>query len=250
MIEREGHFVWYDLMTSDVPGATAFYGDVVGWTTRAFEASGGAYAIWTAGQAPVGGVTALRDGTSHWMGHVVVADVDKAAPKAASLGATIRVPPQDIPTVGRFSVVADLCGGAEVSLFTPSAPLMPPAADGTHGHVCWRELMVTDPAGALRFYGELLGWQQLDALDMGDMGTYVIYGRDGQAMGGIMTKPDGYPRPPHFFYYVQVDDLDGAVARTTRAGGQIMNGPMEIPGGNRIVQAIDPQGATFALHGK
>lgn len=255
MSAREGHFVWYDLITADVNGAKRFYADVVGWATRPFEASNGTYAIWTMADRPLGGVTALPDdakragATSHWMAHVVVADVDAATRTATALGATVQGAPHDIPGVGRFSVVADP-QGAEIALFTPNGPLMPPPPEGTPGHVVWHELLTTDQAAALRFYGDLFGWSQVDALDMGPMGTYVMYGKDGQAMGGIMTKPDGYPFPPHFLYYVHVDDLDAATARTQAAGGQVLNGPMEIPGGNRIVQGIDPQGATFALHGK
>jgi hypothetical protein len=48
--------------------------------------------------------------------------------------------------------------------------------------------------------------------------------------------------------YVQVADLDAAIARATSKGARVMNGPMEVPGGARIAQLTDPQGAAFALH--
>lgn len=31
----KGHFVWYEHLTRDVQAAIAFYGEVVGWKTRA-----------------------------------------------------------------------------------------------------------------------------------------------------------------------------------------------------------------------
>ena len=77
-----------------------------------------------------------------------------------------------------------------------------------------------------------------------------MYGKDGRTLGGMATKPKNYPAPPHWVYYVKVDDLDGALARVKKDGGTVMNGPMEVPGGDRIAQCLDPQGAEFALHGK
>ena len=56
------------------------------------------------------------------------------------------------------------------------------------------------------------------------------------------------PMPPSWMYYVHVDDLDAAVARAKSKGGKVLNGPMDVPGGDRIAQLSDPQGAMFALH--
>jgi predicted enzyme related to lactoylglutathione lyase len=46
---------------------------------------------------------------------------------------------------------------------------------------------------------------------------------------------------------VTVADLDGALERAKTRGARVLNGPMEVPGGKRIVQLLDPQGAAFAL---
>jgi predicted enzyme related to lactoylglutathione lyase len=82
------------------------------------------------------------------------------------------------------------------------------------------------------------------------MGKYVLYGRKGHAqqLGGMMTKPAGTPMPTAFLYYVEVDDLKGALARAEKMGAKVLNGPMPVPGGAHIVQLMDPQGAAFALH--
>jgi predicted enzyme related to lactoylglutathione lyase len=50
-------------------------------------------------------------------------------------------------------------------------------------------------------------------------------------------------------YYIGVDDIDRAAAATTAGGGRILQGPMEIPGGEFSLNAIDPQGASFGLVG-
>jgi predicted enzyme related to lactoylglutathione lyase len=56
--------------------------------------------------------------------------------------------------------------------------------------------------------------------------------------------------PHHFWlYYFNIDDIDAAAARVRSAGGQVMMGPHEVPGGAWILQATDPQGGMFALTG-
>ena len=50
--------------------------------------------------------------------------------------------------------------------------------------------------------------------------------------------------------YFRVPDVDSAAERIKANGGTIINGPMEVPGGERVVIATDPQGAAFGLHSK
>src|SRR5207247_1974420 len=156
-------------------------------------------------------------------------------------------PPQDIPKVGRFSVIADP-QGAVIALLKGSGPEMPRPAEATNGHFSWHELMAGERETAFRFYSQLFGWQKTDAVPS-PMGTYQMYGKGGRTFGGMATKPKDYPAPPHWLYYVKVDDLDAALARVKKGGGQVMHGPMEVPGGDRVAQCMDPQRAAFALHG-
>ena len=81
---------------------------------------------------------------------------------------------------------------------------------------------------------------------MGDMGVYKIFSIGGRDFGGVMTKPAQMPVPAWTFYF-NVPAIDAGVERVKAGGGQILNGPVEVPGGSWIVQAIDPQGAMFAL---
>ena len=87
-------------------------------------------------------------------------------------------------------------------------------------------------------------------MDMGPMGTYQLFKTgDAHDAGGIMTKMPDAPVPFWHFYF-NVDDIDAAAARITKAGGKILNGPMEVPGPMWVITAFDPQGAIFAVVGK
>jgi predicted enzyme related to lactoylglutathione lyase len=62
-----------------------------------------------------------------------------------------------------------------------------------------------------------------------------------------MTKPPQSPAPPHWHFYINVDAATPAIERIQQAGGQLLQGPHQVPGGGWIVFALDPQGALFAL---
>ena len=86
--------------------------------------------------------------------------------------------------------------------------------------------------------------------DMGPMGVYFIFKRNGRDVGGMFNISKEMPMPPSWLHYVRVDSADTAAERVKANGGQVVNGPMEVPGGDRIAQCVDPQGAAFAVHSK
>ncbi len=120
------------------------------------------------------------------MAHVQVDDVDAASKLATELGGKVCKDPTDIPTVGRFSVLADP-QGVPISVFKPNAPmsLHDPASDG---EFCWNELLTSDSATAFRFHSELFGWKVLQDMDMGPMGTYRIYGVGEQRLHNAVSE--------------------------------------------------------------
>lgn len=247
-----GRICWNELMTTDPKAATAFYKAVVGWGTQAWEGDS-SYLMWTARGTPVGGLMALpedakRMGTPpSWVMYVAVPDVDASVRQAVSLGARAYVQPQDIPTMGRFAVLGDP-QGATFALFSATGEI--PGHDGPAkpGEFSWHELAARDWRAAWGFYEQLFGWVKMDAMDMGPVGTYQMFGRAGQMLGGIYNKPREMPAPPHWLCYALVPSADSAAAVVQRLGGKVMNGPMDIPGGGRIAQCMDPQGAAFAVH--
>ena len=246
-----GQFVWYELLTEDPKTAIAFYADVVGWKTQPFGENGD-YTMWVGSQGPLGGVMKLPEEAKkmgappNWMSHVQVKDVDSTAALAGKLGGRVYKEPTDIPTIGRFAVIADPQGAA-IMIFKPTRA-MELHDQSKQGEFCWRELLTSDSAAASTFYSEIFGWKILQEMDMGPMGIYRIFGLGERRLGGMMTTPKDSPMPPMWLYYTETSDLDAAIGRATQRGAKIMNGPMDVPGGGRIAQLTDPQGAAFALH--
>jgi predicted enzyme related to lactoylglutathione lyase len=255
MSDNHGRFIWYELMTDDVDGAKAFYDDVVGWRHEDMSAGGMSYTIVKANGDGVGGMMPIPADAKamgvppNWSGYICVDDCDAAAQKVKSLGGQVIRAPDDIPDIGRFAVVADP-HGAVFEIMTP-LPMDPPRAHapmGTTGHTSWHELYAGDLDKDFEFYGAMFGWRKDQAMDMGSMGTYQIFANQDGPIGGMMNKPPQAARPG-WLYYFQVGDIDAAVGRVTHDGGQVVSGPMEVPGGSWIIRGVDPQGAMFALVG-
>lgn len=107
---------WAELTTPDPVDATRFYSGLFGWKTKPDSGIESAeYVELINNGVPIGGVMPMRGDMwkgipPHWMIYISVADCDERAAKATSLGATVCVPPTDIPNVGRFSVVTDAQG--------------------------------------------------------------------------------------------------------------------------------------------
>jgi uncharacterized protein len=247
-----GSFVWYDLLTPDPEAAAAFYCEVVGWTSQPFPESGVGYTMFVGGQGPMAGTTKPEQAgvRAQWVANVLVDDVDATAALAAQLGGRVWAPPADYPPVGRLAVVGDP-QGVPINFFKPSQPMELHDA-ARPGEFTWRELMTADHEAALAYYSRLFGWKKLRDFDMGEHGKYLIYGQgqghDDRELGGMFTKARDAPTPAAWIYYIQVAELDAAIARAKSKGGTLMNGPMEVPGGARVAQLTDPQGAVFALH--
>jgi len=251
---EKGYFVWYELMTTDMAAAEAFYRKVVGWDAEdaGMPDVGMAYTLFSAGAGPVAGLMVLPEeakamGTPPcWTGYIGVPNVDEAAKTIVAKGGKVYREPTDIPGIGRFAVVADPYGAA-FCIFTPLpgqdwGPSEPAAA----GYIGWHELYAGDGQKAFDFYCEMFGWESSSDFDMGPMGTYKIFKIGDRDFGGIMTKPAEMPVPAWNFY-INVPAIDAAITRISEGGGAIVNGPMEVPGGSWIVQATDLQGAFFSL---
>ena len=253
MATPKGSFVWYELMTSDTAAATKFYESALGMSGADSGMPGMNYTILSAGGAPVGGVMEIpaeakkMGARPGWMGYIGVADVDAHAAKVKAAGGAIHRPPEDIPGVGRFAVVADPHGAAFMLFKGSTDDAPPPAAPGTPGHVGWHELHAGDGPAAFAFYSGLFGWTKDTAMDMGAMGVYQLFAAGGPAIGGMMTKTPETPAP-NWLYYFNVESVDAAIERVKSGGGQVLNGPMEVPG-SWIAQCMDPQGAMFAVVG-
>ena len=240
-------FIWHDLVTSDVAAAKKFYGDVMGWT---FELQPPNYTITLAGGAGMGGImdipADMKGMPPMWTGYVFTPDVDATCKEVVNLGGKIYRPAWDVPNVGRMSVIGDPAGAALMVMQPFSAEPQKSPAPGTVGTVGWNELYTSDLSVAWDFYSKLFRWTKGTPHDMGPMGIYQLFQIDGKDAGGVMKKMDSMPMSM-WGYYFNVEGMDNAVARVKKAGGKIVNGPMEVPGGQWTVNAQDPQGAFFSL---
>jgi predicted enzyme related to lactoylglutathione lyase len=246
-----GRVLWYELLTADVRAAEAFYTDVVGWTVAPFEGSPEPYDMWMrAGGVAVGGVMKMPQGLNvppHWGMYVGVPRLEDAVARIERLEGGALSPVIDVPSVGRMRTMRDPQGAA-FSVYEPASPPEQPEGDVQLGDVAWHELYTTDAAAAMTFYTELFNWQPTEAIDMGDMGKYHMFGRS-RPLGGMMNKPREMAQvPPHWGFYFHVPDVHAGAERVKANGGRVLNGPMEVPGGDWIVNCMDPQGAAFSLH--
>jgi uncharacterized protein len=253
VVDSHGRFAWYELITTDMEAAKAFYTTVMGWGAWDASVPSTAYTLFIAGKASVGGMMELPEdvrkmgGTPGWVGYVWVNDVDAAADRIERLGGTVHVPPTVVSDISRFSVFSDP-QTARLALLKWQNPGPERSAEpGAPGHVGWHELLAADLEKALAFYSELFGWQKADS-DIGELGTYQLFSAGGQTIGGMVTKSPTMPAP-FWLYYFNVSDIDAAAQRVKAGGGQILDGPHEVAGGSWVVLCTDPQGAIFALEG-
>jgi uncharacterized protein len=244
-------FIWHDLMTPDMQGAQKFYGAVIGWNIVDSGMPDGNYLLCNVGEDGVAGIMGFRpedDGNvpPFWSGYVHTPDVGKAASQAVKLGGKIFKEPQIVPDVVEFAILTDP-SGAMFNIMRPipqgDAAVFAPGTVGTMG---WNELLSGDWKQAWEFYHAMFGWEKHQAIEMGPVGTYQTFGLEGKSFGGMMNKrPD---MPIAFWnYYWTVASCAATVEKLNAAGGKVMFGPMQVPGGSWIVNAMDPQGAAFAF---
>lgn len=263
MTNKHGDFIWYELMTSDADAAGDFYGRVVGWTSTSADQPGMDYRFFSSGDGSdtkdgVGGYMAITSEMAEggarpaWVGYVKVDDVDASAAAITTGGGKVLMPAMDIDGVGRMAMVADPQGapfyimkGASEQTSHSFAALEPKI-----GHCAWNELASSDPEAAKAFYSAQFSWIKDGELDMGPMGKYEFLNASGGrfALGAVMPLMPGMPMPMWTFYF-RMPDIDKAVETITANGGTMLVEPMEIPGGEFSLSAMDPQGAVFGLVG-
>jgi hypothetical protein len=249
-VDVRGRFVWHELMTRDVPEAKKFYSKLIGWKAQAWPLDP-AYTVCHSEQGPTAGIYGIpadmpAEVPAHWLGYIGTRDVDGTAAAAVRAGGSIIKGPEDIPGAGRSAILQDP-QGAEFAILDPenSRPEvkgMPPA-----GSFSWHELATSDAEAAFSFYSDLFGWDVLMRMPLDGGQTYVIFGNHGIQRGGIYNKPADMPAPPNWLHYAQVADVDDGWRIADNGGAKLVAGPMDVPGGSRIVTFFDPTGAAFAV---
>jgi predicted enzyme related to lactoylglutathione lyase len=253
----QGSFIWYELMTTDADAAKRFYDPVVGWSIGADQVAPeiNYRMITRSDDGMAGGLLELTQEMQQggarpmWLGYLHAADVEEIK----SDGGQVMMAPWDQPGVGRLAMVVGP-EGAPFYLMDPIPPEgQPDAVSDVFSvdepqHVRWNELWSSDPAKSIDFYKRRFGWSQEGAMDMGEMGQYQFVQHDGVGIGAVMPAMPDVPQSMWNFY-IGVDDIDRAADAVRTGGGQVVNGPVEIPGGEYALNGVDPQGALFGLVG-
>jgi predicted enzyme related to lactoylglutathione lyase len=251
-----GRFVWHELMTSDPKKAADFYRTVIRWTMEDMDV-GMTYTVFSSKKGQLGGIMGKPAGLpanvpSHWTPYVYVPDLEAASEQAKSLGGSVIMGPQEVPNMGRFSFITDP-QGAVLALWQANAEMNPnditaQETEPRQGDFSWHELMTTDYQAALQFYSAMFGWTAGRGQDMGAMGIYQIYERDGVQLGGMFNRMPEIEAPPSWTLYINVTDVKKTAEAVKANGGQVIHGPVEVPGGSMIANCTDPTGAIFAVH--
>ncbi len=255
MSDRHGMPIWYELMSKDPLVARRFYAAILGWQIDETLPTGSTmdYRMINAGDGLVGGIFKLTDDMCKqgaapcWMMYIGVDDVDACVGATTAAGGSVLMPAFDIPNVGRIAMLSDPQGAPFYVMRGSSDGKSTACNPDSAGHGAWHELHATDGVSATGFYCGQFGWGKSRGVDMGLMGVYQLISIGGRDLGGIMT--DARFVRPVWLVYFRVDGIELAARRIAEAGGQVIHGPMEVPGGGWIVNGLDPEGAMFALTG-
>ena len=235
---------WVDLGSTDVPGATGFYGSLFGWTVDDLGPEAGGYGIFRKNGKQVAGVGPATDpsrGTS-WATYFATDDANDVASKVQANGGQVVMAPMDVMDQGRMAVCTDPTGvffavwqaGKHLGAELVNEP----------GSLTWNELTTTDMAAAKAFYPAVLGVSIRD-VSMGEGMTYTLFEVDNRAVaGGMQVDPAGMPT--QWSVYFAVDDCDAVHAKAVELGATPVMGPEDAPPG-RFAILTDPQGGIFSI---
>jgi predicted enzyme related to lactoylglutathione lyase len=111
----------------------------------------------------------------------------------------------------------------------------------TNGAVTHWQMLSKDPDRTAAFYSALFGWTVSQANGLG----YRTIDTGGGLGGGLWPVPASAPEGVQL--YVQVADIDAALARTVELGGSIVMPKQVLPDGDAMALALDPLGRSFGL---
>jgi uncharacterized protein len=239
---RIGRFGWHDHRSPDPAAATGFYTELLGWGIESFPMGEFEYPMISVNDQSHGGFGPV-DGNepAHWLGSIVVDDLDAAAARVTPAGGTLIVEPSEIQDVGRWAVFADP-QGAVAGLFQSIDE--PPVSEGVF---VWDELGTSDIEAAKRFYADVVGWESSDQ-DMGDGFIYTIFRSNGIDRAGAYQRQPDMPGAPGWLPYVATSDVDASLEKATGLGATSITEPMDIPTVGRMAIIADPAGAVVGLY--
>jgi uncharacterized protein len=254
-----GTFCWVDLGTTDVAGAKAFYGRLLGWETEDVPDVSGTYTLCRLDGKDAAGIHEHSpDEGVGWSSYISVDDVDASTTRARQLGGTVATEPLEVTAASRMSVIRDP-SGAEVCLWQPKGHIGARLVNDI-GAWTWNELVTPELQMAKEFYAEMFGWSTEDPPSPIPRSTFTM---GGLLIGGMHTPQPGEGDEPRWTVSFTVADADKSAAVAEQLGGAILLPPMpagdpetavaidhapapDIPIG-RFAIVADPAGAAFTI---
>lgn len=252
MRNLEGTPIWYELLTNDATASQRFYEDLMGWKIHPPAAGDAmAYRMIDTGHGFVGGMMELTDAMrGHgarptWLFYVGVEDVDATMKRAVDAGGSVLMPAFDMPNVGRMGMIADPQGIPLYVMRGATNDVSTVFERHGMGKCNWNELSTPDQAAANAFYARVFGWKYPDKMMMPGGAEYVFVAVGETTIGATVQQTPGAPKGWQFYF--RAPDIEVAAEQIKRSGGKVHAGPMDVPGGDRVLVASDPHGVPFGV---
>ncbi len=118
------------------------------------------------------------------------------------------------------------------------------------GQIVWHDLFTSNRERAVAFYGKVANWtytveRATDFAWGGGEKDFVLALSGDEAGAGFAETPAGLPSG--WIPYVEVPDVDTAIARADVMGAEIIRPPFEVPGVGRNALLRDPLGALVGV---
>jgi predicted enzyme related to lactoylglutathione lyase len=233
-----GQAMWIDLATTDVAGATAFYGTLFDWELEDTGPDSGGRGLLRKDGKMIAGIGPATDATrgTFWSVYFATTDADDSASRVSAGGGTVVVPPFDAGGHGRVAVFQDPAG-AYFSVWQADGHIGMELVRAP-GAVSWVELSSTDVDAVKGFYATVLGVATRDLPELG----YTLFETEGTAVAGAMASPDDSSR---WSVYFEVADCDVTADRALASGAtELLR--QDSPAG-RFAFLVDPQGGAFGI---
>ncbi|MCI4439943.1 VOC family protein [Tibeticola sp.] len=243
-----GKFVWFDLVTDDLPATRQFYGTVFGWQFRTVGKPPAAYTLIENTGESIGGMfyrarPAGASSSARWLSLISVPDPAQSVRYAEQHGGAVIVPPATIAGRGTHALLRDPQGAVFGVFKCQSGD--PPDTPVASGDFFWVDLLTPDPAKATDFYVGLVGYEAHDS-EVNANVKRVSLSSEGYARAGIVPLPPAV-KQPGWLPYVLVDDVAGTLKKAIAAGGRALLQPRaDLLDGNLAIIA-DPRGGVLGI---
>jgi len=247
-IHCPGKFVWADLFTTDPVAATKFYSGLFGWTANAIIQNGRTYTVFSNGSRPVAGLAprplSKAKRPSRWIGYIAVTDMTATLKLVTKAGGQVRAEAREFPQRGIQAIIADN-DGSTVGLLQSSSG---ESADNEpkEGDFNWFELFVEQPQVVSDFYRQVINYDVAPDLRTERKSDYVLSSA-GLARAGVAPLPDREDAKPGWLGVVRVANLDEALTRAAKLGGEIVMSPREAAFESRFAIIADSTGGAIGL---